>query len=246
MRNLAPRDAEVEVARFLPLWKAAQLGEYGAVEQLIHGDAVESVYGDGRKWVASDIVRLLINPIYAIEIDPPLAVPHEPLVSEEDWIAVNLRYIAEVGPEAFLRTLIDVLKGGWVAGADTNFQEDDEDTLHGEVDADAADEYIVMQILHRLGTEVNLLGRSAAELREQISEIDAEVASEIAELESDAGVLREALIASPDTWNDLSHGAKRLVLLYLIDRVLVGPPASKNIEEQLRIQWRVPVPAEGD
>jgi hypothetical protein len=241
MRDPAPRDTETEIARFMSLWKAAELGEYGAVEQLIHGSVAESVYGDGSHWTPSDVVRVLTNPIYAIEIDPALAFPHEPLISEEEWIAASLRFIGEVGPEAFLRTLLDILKGGWVASADPDFQDDEEDCTHGMVDADAADEYVVTQILHRLGTEVNLLGRSVRKLRKQESEIDAHLASEIEGLESDAHVMREALIVSPDTWKDLPDEAKRLVFLYLIDRVVVSPSASMSIEERLKIEWRIPV-----
>jgi hypothetical protein len=244
MRNSAPRDTETEIARFMSLWKAAKLGEYGAVEQLIHGGVAESVYGDGGQWTASDIVRLLTNPIYAIEIDPDLAFPHEPIISEEEWIAASLRFIGEVGPEAFLRTLLDILKGGWIASADPDFQGNGEDSLHGMVDADAADEYVVTQILRRLGTETNILGRSAAKVRKQSSEIEAHLESELEQLESDVNVLRQALIVSPDTWEDLSVEAKRLVLLYLIDRVTVGPSKSKSIEEQLKIEWRIPVPGE--
>lgn len=37
MRGPAPRGVETEVARFMPLWKAADAGHYGGVEQLIFG-----------------------------------------------------------------------------------------------------------------------------------------------------------------------------------------------------------------
>ena len=177
---------------------------------------------------------------YAIDIHPGLALPHDPIISEDDWVAANLRTIAEAGPEAFLRTIIDVLKGGYIASGDG----DDAYDLHAEVDADDADEYVIGRILERLATEVNILGRSAAELRRNISPKDLEVKAEVRRLESDAGVLREAMVASPETWEELSFEAQRLVLHYMIDRVIVGPPTLDSVEEMLKIEWRIPAPAE--
>ena len=40
-------------------------------------------------WTPGDLRALLGNPFYAINIDPQLAEPHEPLVSEDEWIAAN-------------------------------------------------------------------------------------------------------------------------------------------------------------
>jgi hypothetical protein len=245
MRHLSPRSADLEVARFRSIWTAAEVGEYGAVEQLVHPDPAEGVHGDGSSWVSSDIARALMNPFYAIDIDPSLALPHEPLISEEEWIAANLRMIADIGPESFLRTLLHILKGGYLAGDDSDSAEDQESSLHADVDADAADEYVVGRILHRLGTEVNVLGRSIEKLRAQISEGLVDLESEIEELESDVSILRGAMVASPETWENLSEETQRLVLLYLIDCVMVGPPGSKTIEEQIKIKWRVSIPGEG-
>jgi hypothetical protein len=245
MRHLSSRSAELEVARFRSIWTAAEVGEYGAVEQLVHPDPAEGVHGDGSSWVLSDIARMLMNPFYAIDIDPNLALPHEPLLSEEEWIAANLRMIADIGPESFLRTLLHILKGGYLAGDDSDSAEDQESSLHADVDADAADEYVVSQILYRLGTEINILGRSIEKLRAQISEGHVDLESEIEELESDAIILRDAMVASPETWGSLSDEAQRLVLLYLIDRILVGPPGSNTIEEQIAIKWRIPIPSGG-
>ena len=245
LRHLSPRSAGLEVARFRSIWTAAEVGEHGAVEQLVNPDPAEGVHGDGSSWVPSDIARMLMNPFYAIDIDPSLTLPHEPLVSEEEWIAANLRMIADIGPESFLRTLLHILKGGYLASDDSEPADDQESSLHAEVDADVADEYIVGRILHRLGTEVNVLGRSIEKLRAQISEGDVDLESEIEELESDASILRDAMVASPETWESLSGEAQRLVLLYLIDRIMVGSPGSKAIEEQLKIKWRIPIPGDG-
>jgi hypothetical protein len=60
-----------------------------------------------------DVAALLSNPFYAIQIDPMLAEPHEPLVDEEAWIQANVQSIEELGPEAYLRNLLSVLKGNY-------------------------------------------------------------------------------------------------------------------------------------
>ena len=54
--------------------------------------------------------RVLANPFYAINIDPILTAEHELFVSEDEWIAANAKVIEEMGAEAFLRQLLDVLK----------------------------------------------------------------------------------------------------------------------------------------
>lgn len=56
---------------------------------------------------------MLGNPFYAIEIDPALAEPHEPLVSEDQWIEANVKMIGDLGPEPYLRNLLSVLKGNF-------------------------------------------------------------------------------------------------------------------------------------
>ena len=62
-------------------------------------------------WTEGDVSALLSNPFYAINIDPALAEPHEPMVSEEEWIGANVNQIKELGPEAYLRNLLSVLQG---------------------------------------------------------------------------------------------------------------------------------------
>src|SRR4051794_26579351 len=57
-------------------------------------------------WSPGDVNALIGNPFYAVEIDPGLAEPHEPLVSEEDWVAANVQSIEEMGPEPYLRNLL--------------------------------------------------------------------------------------------------------------------------------------------
>jgi hypothetical protein len=42
-------------------------------------------------WDEDDVSQMLINPVYAILIDPDLTGQHEPLVSQAQWIEANLR-----------------------------------------------------------------------------------------------------------------------------------------------------------
>ena len=58
---------------------------------------------------------MVINPFYAIQIEPALAEPHEPLVSEDQWVAANVKVLEEIGAEAYLRSLLSVLKGNYPA-----------------------------------------------------------------------------------------------------------------------------------
>jgi len=60
---------------------------------------------------ADELTDMLINPFYAVQIDPTLADDHELLVSEEQWITANCELLRELGEEAYLRRLLAVLKG---------------------------------------------------------------------------------------------------------------------------------------
>jgi hypothetical protein len=64
-------------------------------------------------WTPGDAGALIGNPFYAINIDPMLAEPHEPLVSEDQWVAANVKQIEDLGPEAYLRNLLSILKGNY-------------------------------------------------------------------------------------------------------------------------------------
>jgi len=54
---------------------------------------------------------VIANPFYAITIDDGLTLPHEPMISEDDWIEANVNLISELGPKAYLRNLLSILKG---------------------------------------------------------------------------------------------------------------------------------------
>jgi hypothetical protein len=74
----------------------------------------EDLDAEPEPWRAGDIAALAANPFYAIQIDPMLATPHETIIDEEDWIRSNVKLIENLGPEAYLRNLLSVLKGGYV------------------------------------------------------------------------------------------------------------------------------------
>ncbi|GIF97524.1 DUF4365 domain-containing protein [Catellatospora citrea] len=112
------------------------------------------------------------------------------------------------------------------------------DRQHADIRADVADNYVQRQILRRLSAEPDLLVRSAAALR-VVSHLEPDMADELSELEGDADVVEEALEASRETWSDMSFEAKRLVILYLVDRIVIGAPTDP-IDRQIRITWRVP------
>jgi hypothetical protein len=60
-----------------------------------------------------DVTAMLINPIYAVAIDPGLVGSHEPIVTKQRWIEANERLIDEIGAETWLRRLLAVLEGNY-------------------------------------------------------------------------------------------------------------------------------------
>jgi hypothetical protein len=57
---------------------------------------------EGRVWTPDDVRKLLMNPMYCLS-EPPV-------VSEAQWIQAGVRLIGEIGPEKYLRALLDILK----------------------------------------------------------------------------------------------------------------------------------------
>ena len=41
---------------------------------------------DHDNWTPGDITDVIANPFYEITIDEGLTLPHEPMISEDDWI----------------------------------------------------------------------------------------------------------------------------------------------------------------
>ncbi|HEY7829187.1 MAG TPA: hypothetical protein VIC06_01325 [Solirubrobacteraceae bacterium] len=58
-----------------------------------------------------DATNMFLNPFYAINIEPDLAVEHEPLVSEADWVRANVKLMEEIGAQEWLERLLAVLQG---------------------------------------------------------------------------------------------------------------------------------------
>jgi hypothetical protein len=58
-----------------------------------------------------DIARIFADPFYCVTVHPINAIEHEYLVSEELWIRIAAKSIEEEGAEAFLRHLLENLKG---------------------------------------------------------------------------------------------------------------------------------------
>jgi hypothetical protein len=65
-----------------------------------------------------DVAAMLINPVYAISIDPDLAGAHETIVSRERWITANKRLIDELGVDQWLNRLLAVLEGKYPMNPD--------------------------------------------------------------------------------------------------------------------------------
>lgn len=69
------------------------------------------------EWAPGDVASMIANPFCAINIDEGLALPHDPLISEDDWVEANVRLIEELGAEPYLRNLLSVLKGDYPRGS---------------------------------------------------------------------------------------------------------------------------------
>ncbi len=71
-----------------------------------------------------DLKNIFVNPYYAITIAPALTGEHEPMVSEQQWISANLKVMEEIGQEAWLKRLLEVLKGNFVAAPSDDQEQD--------------------------------------------------------------------------------------------------------------------------
>ncbi|MEV4758868.1 hypothetical protein AB0J86_27750 [Micromonospora sp. NPDC049559] len=232
-----PRNEKSETARFLPLWRAIGEGESGALKSF--QELVNSGWGgeDG-KWTPELIMGILVNPFSAIEIHPSLAVPHEPLMSEDQWVHAMARFIEEQGIEHALRVLLHTLKGDYVGaeeGAPYGYRNPDREAL----EAHAAYRYGCQEILRRLGREPNLLAESIRAMRADDS-MDREDRAEMLENESDLSLMREVMIVTPDTWDEVSEETHHMVFGYLIKEIGPVGPLGLPDAERFRIIWRIP------
>lgn len=234
-----PRDPQAEVARFLRLWRTMRDGESGALKST--QEFIQSGWGgeDGQ-WTAEQIAGILINPYTAIEIHPSLAGPHEPMISEDDWVRAGVRLIEEHGAEFALRALLRTLKGDYVgaeSGAPYGYQDPDHETE----EAFAVFRYGCGEILRRLRTEPNLLQDSIRAMRADET-MSREDRVDMLRSESDMPLMREVMAITPDTWYEVSEEAHHMVFGYLIKEIRpVGRPGLPPAE-RFQITWRIPEP----
>ncbi|WP_406281931.1 hypothetical protein [Embleya sp. NBC_00896] len=106
-----------------------------------------------------------------------------------------------------------------------------------DIDADLLDAYVTEQVLVRLESEPAFLARSIAALA-AADDIDAELAEEIEELESDPVLLLDVLGATRESLPDMESDAVVLLFRYVIDHVALGPD-ELPLEDRVMIEWRV-------
>ncbi|MEV0281805.1 hypothetical protein AB0I22_36220 [Streptomyces sp. NPDC050610] len=234
-----PRDEESETARFLPLWRAIGEGESGALksfQELVNG----GWGGEDGKWTPELVLGALLNPFNAIEIHPSLAVPHEPLVSEDDWVRIMVKQMEEQGAEHTLRILLHMLKGDYVGaeeGAPYGYSNLDREAM----EAYAAFQYGCQEIIRRLGREPNLLAESIHAMRADET-MDRDDRAAMLENESDPSLMREVMIVTPDTWDEVSEEGHHMVFGYLIKQISPVGPLGLPDDERFHIIWRISEP----
>ena len=64
------------------------------------------------EWTEEAVQALLINPFYAVTAAPTFCVPHEPMIERDVWVQANARLIEQIGAEAWLERLLEVLESG--------------------------------------------------------------------------------------------------------------------------------------
>ncbi|WP_234439633.1 MULTISPECIES: hypothetical protein [Streptomyces] len=237
-----PRDEETETGRFLLLWRAAGEGEKGALKSF--QELANSGWGgeDGT-WTPEMVMGILVNPFSAIEIAPALAAPHEPAISEDMWVQAMARFVEEQGAEHALRVLLHTLKGDYIGaaeGAPYGYRDMDREAM----DARGAFLHGCREVRRRLGKEPNLLAESIRAMRADDT-MDRHDRAEMLENESDLSLMREVMIVSPETWDEVSEDAHHMVFGYLIKQI--GPPGPLGLPdaERFPIVWRIPEPVEG-
>ena len=68
--------------------------------------------------------QALINPYYAINLNDGLFGSHKHTIDEANWMEANKQLLAELGPDAYLRKLLETLKAPEHAGNDTSLPAD--------------------------------------------------------------------------------------------------------------------------
>ncbi|MFB7239484.1 hypothetical protein ACFCXK_32480 [Streptomyces sp. NPDC056269] len=235
-----PRDPVAEVARFLKLWRAIREGESGGYQSARELGLSRGWGTDDGRWTPEAVLGMMINPFNAIEIHPSLTVPHEPMMTEDEWVRLGLRLVEENGVELALRALLKTLKGDYFGaeeGAPYGYHYPDQEA----VDMHTAYRRGCDLMLLRLAVEPNLLQRSIAAMRADET-MDREDRIAMLEAELDASLMREVMTVTPETWHEISEEAQLQVFGYLVKSF--GPVGRVGLppEERYRYEWRVPEP----
>ncbi|MEW2575483.1 hypothetical protein [Streptomyces syringium] len=73
--------------------------------------------------------------------------------------------------------------------------------------------------------------------------MDRDDRAEMLENESDLSLMREVMIVTPDTWDEVSEEAHHMVFGYLIKQISPVGPLGLPDTERFRIIWRIPEPS---
>jgi hypothetical protein len=62
------------------------------------------------------VLKIVQNPVYAVDIDPSLFVRSAEKMPRDEWIRANARLMEDVGAEQWLTSLLEVLEGDYPRG----------------------------------------------------------------------------------------------------------------------------------
>ncbi|MEU8545167.1 hypothetical protein AB0C52_35080 [Streptomyces sp. NPDC048717] len=237
-----PRNAAEEVARILALWRAIRDGEAGAMRSAREVELHGWGGGEDGRWTPEQVAGMLINPFNAIEIHPSLAVPHDLILSEDEWIRAGVRLIEEHGAEFALRAILQNLKGDYLGaeeGSPFGYRLPDQEA----VDAYTAFRYGSERIVQRLASEPNILQRSIAAMQDDET-MSRDDRIEMLRAQSDPSLMLEVMTVTPETWHEISEEAQHQVFGYLIKEI--GPMGRLGLppEQRFHLVWRVPEPSQ--
>lgn len=235
-----PRDVTREVARFQRLWRSVREGEAGAMPSPMELALKQGWGTEDGQWTPEAVMGMLLNPFNAVEIHPLLAVPHEPIMTEDEWVQLGIRLIEQDGPELALRALLKCLKGDYVGageGSPYGYSFEDQQRL----DAAMAFRYGCERIVQRLAVEPNLLQRSIKAMHDdETMSRDDRVA--MLEAEADRSLMWEVMTVTPETWQEVSEEAQHQVFGYLVKSIEPVGPFGLPPERRFLLTWRVPEP----
>jgi hypothetical protein len=68
---------------------------------------------ENKFFTKKDLELIMTNPFYCITVDSSFTLKHEYMVTEEEWIKVNINMINEIGAKKWLKNLLENLKGNY-------------------------------------------------------------------------------------------------------------------------------------